>query len=579
MKHQKTIIILASIIVIIGIFSYISKQNRRMAGGPGKGLEQLTLHASEFPKSFNAFVNTSVDASTVFGLVYDTLMEIDYNTLEFQPLIAKSIKVSRDKKEFTVNIDHRAKWADGKQITAEDVIFTFDTIMDPKNQTSVQRMFYSRFERPEFIDKHTVRFVAKTVHYNNQIALVDFTVLPKHLFDGKDFNKDFTMNLPAGSGPYTLSEVKEGRYYILTRRKDYWADCLPHHRRTYNFNRIMYKVIRDDGVAFEAFKKGEFDIFTSITGKRWVTETKSDRFQRNWIVKQKIYNYAPKGIYGLALNMRKPIFKDVRVRQALFHLLDRKTILEKLEYNQYQPLASYWPSLHGSNSPNPVVEYDPNLAKRLLKEAGYNQLDKNGYLMDSNGGRLEFTISYATDLYEKHLTLFSDACKQVGVKVNLERISWATLIKKMDEYKFDTVMMGWRAALFGEPEQLWHSKHASEIGGSNLPGYQNPEVDKLIDSMPPIFDVNKRNTIVKKIDSLIYNDTPYILFWWSNYSPIFYKNIFGMPKTVFPKYSSGSIIKYWWFDPVKVKKYQDAVQKNRPLSPVPEEVYYDQSLK
>lgn len=579
MKHKKTIIVLASSIILVGIFSYISNQNRQIGGGPGKLPGQLTLHTSEFPKSFNAFVDSTVDASTVFGLVYDTLMEIDLNTLEFQPLIAKSIEISTDKKVFTVNIDPRAKWADGKEVTAEDVIFTFDTIMDPKNLTSVQRMFYSRFERPEMIDKYTVKFKAKTVHYNNQIALVDFSVLPKHLFGGKDFNKDFTMNLPAGSGPYTLSEVKEGRYYILTRRKDYWADILPHHRRTYNFDRIMYKVIRDDGVAFEAFKKGEFDIYTSITGKRWVTETKSERFQKNWIVKQKIYNYAPKGIYGLALNIRKPVFKDVRVRRALFHLLDRKTILDKLEYNQYEPLASYWPSLQGSNSPNPMVEYDSDLAKRLLKEAGFNRLDKNGYLINDQGEPLQFTISYATDLYEKHLTLFGDACKQVGVKVNLERISWATLIKKMDEYKFDAVMMGWRAALFGEPEQLWHSKHAAEIGGSNLPGYQNPEVDKLIDSMPPVFDANERNKIIQKIDRLIYQDTPYILFWWSNYSPVFYKNIFGMPKTVLPKYSSGGIIKYWWFDSVKVKKYQDASQKNRALPPVAEEVYYDKSLK
>ncbi len=584
MKNKRTIIILVGIIMLIGFFSYISKQNKQISsGGSGNVPNQLSLYNSEFPKSFNYFVDGSVDSAIVFGLVYETLMELDPNTLEYQPLIAKSIETSKDKKSFTVIIDSRAKWADGQQITTDDILFTFDTIMDPKNLTPVQRMFYSRFERPEIIDKYTVLFKAKTVHYNNLIALVDFSVLPKHLFEGKDFNKSFTMNLPPGSGPYVLSEVKEGRYYELTRRKDYWADQLPHHKRTYNFARIKFKVIRDEEVAFEAFKKGDFDIFVDITGKRWATETNSEQFQKNWIVKQKIYNYAPQGIYGLALNMRKSLFQDLRVRQAIFHLLDRKTMLEKFEYNQFESLSSYWPSLYGSNKSNPSIEYNPILAKKLLKEAGFTRLDKDGYLINDQGKNLEFTISYATDIYEKHLTLFVEDCKQIGVKVNLERISWATLIKKMDEYKFDTVMMGWSGTLFGEPEQLWHSKYAAELGGSNLPGYKNPEVDRLIDSMPPVFDVNERNKIIKKIDTIIYRDTPYVLFWGRNYSPLFYKNIFDTPKTVLSKYNSSrylsDIIVYWRFDPVKYKKYEEALKSKTSLRSVQEEIFYDKLAK
>lgn len=575
MKQKRTIVIIACLILLIVFFSYIVNQNRRIAGGPGNVPGQLTLHTSEFPKSFNAFVNNSTDASAVFNLVYDTLMELDYDTLEFKPLIAKEIAASADKKVFTVKLDPRAKWADERPIVADDVLFTYETIMNPANQTSVQRMFYSRFDPPIKVDDYTVVFKTKTVHYNNFIALADMTILPKHLFEGKDFNQSFNMSLPPGSGPYILDEVKEGRYYVLKRRKNYWADQLPHRQGTYNFERIKYKVIRDDNVAFEAFKKGEFDIFTSISGKRWVTETDSERFQKNWIVKQKIFNYAPKGIYGLAFNMRNPLFQDRRVRQAIFHLLDRKTILEKLEYNQFQPLSSYWPSLYGSEPGNPVVEYDPVKAKQLLEEAGFNRLE-NGVLTNQQGERLEFTISYANEPYEKHLTLFADSCKQAGVKVNLERVSWATLIKKMDEYKFDMVMIGWSSALFGEPEQLWHSKHAEDIGGSNLAGFKNPEVDRLIDSMPPIFDANKRNEIIKKIDALIYRDTPYVLFWWRNYTAIFYKNIFEMPKTVLPKYSSGGIIRNWRFDPVKIKQYEEAVKKREPLPEVPVEIYYDQ---
>ena len=580
MKHFNRAIVIILIVAIVGGFSltgYAIQLSNTPVGDPNaKRGGQLNLNTSDFPKSFNSYVNTSVDAGVVFNLVYDTLLELNYNTLEYQPLLAKSIDISSDKEEFIVNIDPRAKWADGKPVTSDDVKFTYDVIMNPKNLTSVQRMIYSRFNQPEIINKLTIKFTAKTVHYNNLNNLADFHILPKHLFEGKDFNKDFNMSLPPGSGPYTLSEVKEGRYYIFTRRKDYWADQLPHHRGLYNFERIKYKVIRDDSVAFEAFKRGDFDAFTGITGKRWVKETNSIHFKKNWILKQKVYNYAPSGFGGLAINMRRPLFQDQRVRQALFYLLDRKTILEKLEYNEALPLTSYWPSLYGFKPANFPVNYDPKEAKKLLNEAGYTRLDKDGYLMNQKGERLEFTILNPTEEYEKHFTIYMDDCKKVGVKVNLELVSWATLIKKTEEYKFDMVCLAWSADPFEDPEQLWHSKHINEVGASNLSGYKNLGVDRLIDSLPPIFDANKRNEVIKKIDSIIYRDVPYILFWGSNSYHLLYKNVFGMPKTVFPKYSSG-IAKYWWIDPVKLKKYQEAVKKGKNLPPVPEEVYFDKN--
>jgi ABC-type oligopeptide transport system substrate-binding subunit len=191
---------------------------------------------------------------------------------------------------------------------------------------------------------------------------------------------------------------------------------------------------------------------------------------------------------------------------------------------------------------------------------------------------LEFTIFYVIEENETFLTLFVDTCKKTGVKVNLSRMSWATMIKKMDEYKYDALVVGWTGTNFDDPEQLWHSKHITEIGGSNLPGYNNPKVDRMIDSLPPVFDLQQRIKTIKAIDRILYDDTPYILFWGRDYSWLFYKNIFGHPKTVFQKYSGG-IIKYWWFDPAKAKRYKDAVRNNTALPQEPEKVYYDQSIK
>lgn len=574
-KGKSRIILI--IIAVCSIFGLLLHGNlSRPSGSETGGEGQLTLHTSEFPKSFNYMVNNSADAAAVFDLVYDTLLEKDLNTLEYQPLIAESWTVSEDKKEFTFKIDPRAKWSDGQPITAADVKFTYDTIMDPKNLTSVLRLYYGRFNPPEVIDTHTVKFSAKTVHYKNFEALAGFTVLPRHLMEGKDFNKAFTMSLPGSSGPYRLSEVKEGRYYVLTRNQDYWADQLPHHKGTFNFAKIKYKVMAPN-VAFEAFKRGDFDIFDQITAKRWVTETNSEPFQKNWIIKQKVYNSLPRGFMGLALNLRKPLFKELKVRQALMHLLDRQTIIEKLLYGEYLPLNSYWQSFFGEKA-NPEFGYDPAAAQQLLAESGYKKLDKDGYLINSAGQKLEFTILYVSEESEKYLTLFKESCKKVGVKVNLQRLSWATMIKQMDKYQFDAALFAWTGTLSPDPEQLWHSKHRDETGGSNLPGYQNPAVDRLIDSLPAIFDAQQRLAIIKQIDGLIYKDVPYLLFWTTDHSKIFYKNIFAMPKTVFAKYGSG-IIRYWRFDPEKVKKYREAVRTGRALPAQPVEVHYDQAAQ
>ncbi len=540
----------------------------------------LNLQTSQFPKSFNSFTTVTTDTLTVFGLVYEPLLELHPVTLEYQPLIAKKWTMSDDKRIFTFKIDPRAKWADGKPITATDVKFTYDTIMNPKNLTSVQRLYYSRFNEPEIIDQYTVKISARTVHFKNLEALAGLNILPKHLFEGKDFNKAFNMSLPPGSGPYILSEVKEGRYFVLTRRKNYWADQLLSHRGTYNFQKIKFKVM-DTNVAFEAFKKGEFDIYDEIPAKRWVTESNTKQFQKNWLVKQKIFNYAPRGFVGLAMNMRRPIFQDVRVRQALCYLIDRKTLIKKLVFSQSQPYTSYWPSSYGvKEEANPMIEYNPEGAKKLLQELGYTRLDKDGYRMDKNGKRLEFTILYYSNNWEKYLTPYLDSCKQVGVKVNLEMLSWATLLKRQDEYNFDMVLVGWAGQLFEDPEQLWYSKHADEIGSSNIPGYKSAEVDRLIDSLSPIFDPAKRTEIIKKIDRIIYRDYPYVLLWGNDYAKIFYKNVFGKPKTIFSKYTGDSsntadIISYWWYDSIKAKRYQEAVAKNKPLPAEPVEIYYD----
>lgn len=561
------------ILGLILILSSACSGPSNSSGGSSK--EELVLHAAEFPKSFNYFINNASDASEVFNLVYESLMELDYETLEYQPLIAESWTIAPDKKEFIIKLNPTARWGDGTPITAADVRFTYDTIMNPDNLTSVLRLYYSRLNPPEILDDRTVKFTTKSVHYKNFEMIAEFNVLPKHLMEGRDFNKAFNMSLPEGSGPYNLSEVKEGRYYVLTRKQNYWADELPQRQNTYNFAKIRYKVMNPD-VAFEAFKRGDFDIFDAITAKRWMEDTKSDHFTKNWIVKQKFFNYAPRGFQGIALNMRRVPFNDSRVRRALAHLLNREQILAKIMYGEYRPLNSYFPALYEKGeTANPPLTFDPERAKELLAEAGYDRLDSEGFLINAQRRRLAFSIAYVGQDNERYLTVFAEDCRQAGIKVDLKRMSWATLLKEMDSYNFDAVLSAWSGVLFPDPEQLWHSSYVNETGGSNLSGYQNPEVDRLIQTLPEIFDAAERTRMLKQLDRLIYREVPYILFWEADYSRLIYKNIFAQPAGSFSKYGV-QILRHWRFDPEKVKRYREAVREKTALPAEPEEIHYEE---
>lgn len=540
----------------------------------------ITLFYGAFPKSFNYYLDNNAFTALVFYLMHNTL--ITSHPLDLSPIpgIAKSWEISPDKKVFTFYLDPEARWSDGKPITAHDVLFTYDVLMNPKNLTSIMRIGLSRFEKPKIIDDHTVRFTAKTVHWENFRYFTGFAVLPKHILEGRDFNKQ-NFEFPVVSGPYKIKELKKGRYIELARRKDWWAKDDPMNIGQYNFDMLRFKTIRERLAAFELFKKGGIDFFPVYTAKRWHTETDSEKFQKNWIVKQRAYNFNPPGFQGFAMNIRRPLFSDVRVRKALAHLINRKLMNEKLMYNEYFMLNSYFTDIYLSLEaiPNKLIEYDLDKARALLKEASWTDTDSEGYLV-KDGQRFEFTILMRNQSVEKFFTIYLEDLKKVGIKANLQLVSMSTWFKKMGEYKFDMTWSAWSVPTLKNPESMWHSKQADEPAGNNITGFKNPEVDRLIEEQKTIFDVNKRHEICKQIDKILFREHPYALLWAINNTRLLYWNKFGKPKTVLDKYSNESAaITYWWYDAEKDKRLKEAMSKGKALPPEPAEVHFSDFFK
>jgi microcin C transport system substrate-binding protein len=496
-------------------------------------------------------------SAEISGLLFEPLVQMDPLKNEPVGVLAESWEISEDGKSFTFHIDPRARWSDGKAISAADIQFYYDVLMNPKHMTSIFRVGLKRLKRPEVIDSLTLRVVAESDHWQNFWEAAGLVAFPRQVWEGKDFNKE-RFDFPVVSGPYKLGTLKKDRFVSLFARDDWWGRQKKSNAGQYNFSELKYRFINDRNKALEALKKGDLDILPIYTSSIWMKQTDFDAVQKGWVVRQKIVNSEPVGFQGMAINMRRERFQDVRVRKALELLLDRKTINKQYMYNQYFLLNSYYPDLYPNkqNPKIPVVEFNPDKARALLKEAGWLVNEQGKLAKDGK----EFSLSFITSMEDRrHLTRYQEDLQAVGFTVNIEKMSMATVRKRLEKYDYDMYWTAWGAGRLRDPEGQWHSSTADQMAGSNLPGVKDAVVDSLIEAQKHEASLDKRNEILRQIDKRLMETIPYVLLWQAGHHRILYWNQFGMPKTVFDKYNrEDSAIRYWWFDAGKQAALENA---------------------
>lgn len=540
---------------------------------------EINVYAHQYPQSFNYYLDNNVLSGELFGNMYETLIGLDPVTAEFVPGLASHWTISDDKKVFTFTIDERATWSDGKPVTAQDVVFTYQTLMDPKNLTGPHKVGLDNFAVPEALDERTVRFSAKEVHWRNLMLCGTMLILPRHAMEGQDFNK-ILFEFPVISGPYRLGEVSEGRLVKMERRDDWWGRDLPRNLHSANFQTLIYRFFADTENAYESFRRGIIDVFPVYMARLWVNETTGERFEKNWIVKQKVYNYNPIGFQGFAMNMRRAPFDDIHVREALAHLLDRDKMNSTIMYSQYFLHKSYYEDLYNEATPceNPVFDFSKDKARELLAEAGWKTNPKTGKL--EKDGK-EFVINFLTrdPSTDKFLAIYGEDLKDAGITLNIDRKDWAAWSKDMDEFNYDMTWAAWGSGIFKDPESMWHSREAERVSGNNITRFRNAEVDAMIEQQKELFDINERNALLRKIDAIITREVPYILLWNINYTRLLYWNKFGTPPQVLSKFGDErSAMSLWWYDEDAAQELNEAMAEGRALPPRPPEVKYDEVM-
>lgn len=537
---------------------------------------QISIFAGQYPKSLNYYLDNNSFTAEVFGAMFETLLGMHPVTVEYEPGLAIKWSISDDKKTFEFTIDRKARWSDGRPITAEDVKWTFDAILDPRNLTGPHKVSLERFESPQIVDSHTVRFNAKDVHWMNLGAAGGFHILPAHILRDKDFNK-INFEFPVVSGPYQLGKINEGVFLTLRRRTDWWNRDALSAQGTGNFETMKFRFYAERENAFEAFKKGEVDLFPIYTSRIWVNETKGRKFSQSWIVKQKIHNHKPIGFQGFAMNMRKPPFDDIRVRRAMAHLLDRPKMNSTLMYSQYFLHRSYFEDLYDKNHPcpNEPIEFDKGKARELLKEAGWQVNPATGFLK-KDGNRFSFKFLTRSASTDKFLAIYAEDLKDAGIELIIDRKDWAAWARDMNEFNYQMTWAAWSSGVFKNPESMWSSKEADRRSGNNITGFKDRIVDELIEQQKSIFNITERNEIYRQIDQIVYDAFPYVLLWNTDYTRLLYWNKFGTPDTVLSKYGDEtSAYWYWWIDEDSEADLKDAMSTGTPLPLKEPAIFFD----
>ncbi len=538
---------------------------------------EFSFWSGAFPKSLNYYLDTTVTSSYLFNLIFETLLSTNGLTLEFEPNLAGSWSVSEDRTTFEFRLGERAVWSDGVPVSAHDVAWTFDAIIDPKNLTGPHKIAFERFHRPEVLNEKTIRFKAREVHWKNLLSLGSFHVLPSHAFKDLDFNK-INFEFPVVGGPYQVESMKEGIALTLKRRTDWWQRSRESTRGIANFDRLKFRFFNERENAFAEFKTGNLDFYPVYTASRWATETTGETYDNNWLIKQEVYNYNPIGFQGFAMNLRRAKFADRRVRLALAYLLNRSKMNQTIMHESYFLHQCYFEDLYNEQTPcqGPKIRFDKEIARRLLQEAGW-QANENTGLLEKEGQ--PFTIRFLTrsQSSDKFLAIYQEDLNDAGIRLEIVRKDWAAWVKDMDEFNFDMTWAAWSASLYKDPESLWHSREADRAGGQNISGYKNPEVDTMVDALRTEFDINKRHAIVREIDTILANDIPYVLLWNLNYRRLLFWNKFGTPKTVLPKFSGeAGAYSFWWYDEDSAADLEYARETGEPLPGRDEIIRFDE---
>ncbi len=545
------------------------------------GTLRLAAVSSSGFDSLNPYIIKGVSAAglTLLGrnYLYDSLTtQADDEPFTQYGLIAEQIEMPADRSWVTFYINPKARFQDGKAITAEDVLFSFELLTTQGHP--LYATYYHDVIQSEALDELTVKFSFRNGE-NKELPLImgQLPILPKHYWQGREFNKS-SLEIPVGSGPYSISEVDPGRAIVYQRNPDYWGKDIAVNKGRYNFDTIRYDYYRDNNVALEALKSNEFDLRIENTSKTWHTAYTGPQFDSGQIIKAEIEHQNPTGMQGFVFNIRQPYFSDPLVRRALSYAFDFEWTNKQLFYGAYSRTTSYFSNseLASSGLPSreelailepfreqlpaelftkayqvPTTNGDGNIrnnlrqAQRLLKQAGWT-IKNNQLTNDRSGETMTFEIMLIAPEFERIVLPFKKNLERLGIEAAIRVVDTQQYVNRINSFDFDMIVgtFGQSNSPGNEQRDFWHSSEADRPGSRNRIGIKNPVIDELIKL---VINAPDREALIHRTRAL-----DRVLLWGHYVIPqyhtrkyrVAYWDKFSRP-AINPKFALG--LDNWWF--------------------------------
>jgi microcin C transport system substrate-binding protein len=503
--------------------------------------------------------------------------------------IAQTIEMPANKLWVAFELRPEAKFSDGVPLTAEDIAWTYNTLLAqgrPSFRIQMADVKDVVVENP-----HRVVFHFKS-NENRELPLIlgGIPILPKHFFDGRDFTKPL-VDPPVGSGPYRIASFELGRSVVFERRADWWAANLPTAKGTNNFDRVRIEYFRDTTVAMEAFKAGQTDLRSENISKNWATAYDFPAVQKGWVIKGDFKHHLPTGMQGYIMNTRRPAFADPLVRQAMDEAFDFEWENKNLFYNSYVRTDSYFsnsdlassgipegdelkllepyrkelpPALFTEPFKLPVTDGTGNnreqlrRALKLLEQAGWTVKDRK--LVDKNGQQMSFTILLDDPSLERPALPYVQQLQKLGIDAHVRTVDPAQYQHLTDDFDFDMTMIVYPESDIpgNELRDYFTCAAAKAQGSGNWGGICDPAVDALVEGVVTAQDRQTLTTAARALDRVLLWRWYLVPNWDSNSFHVAYWDRFGHPDKPIRQ---GFNFDTWWVDPTKSAAIEAAKQQ------------------
>lgn len=485
------------------------------------------------------YLSTDSASHEVAGLVFTAPLRYDKN-LEPEPWAAKSWSIHDGGRRLRFTLRPGILWEDGVELTAADVEFTWRIVTDPKTGSPYAEDF-SRVKEFRLLDKYSFEVIYEEFFARAVVSWMS-PILPRHILEGQDLRRTSFSRKPVGAGPYRLKKWEPGSSIVLEASPTYFGGRP-------GIERVIYRVIPDNTTMFMEARTGRLDVM-NLDPLQYLRQTSGPFWEKEY----RKYRYLSSAYIFLGFNLQHPFFKDVRVRRAISHAINRDDLVKGALLGQgIAAYGPYKPGTWAAHAGLKPVQEDLQEAKRLLAEAGF-ALNEKGQ-MAKDGKALSFSILTNQGNEQRILTatLIQGQLARLGIEAKIRTVEWAAFIREfVHKGRYDAIILGWTIPHDPDIFQIWHSSQAHD-GGLNVTRYENPEVDKILEEARAVPERRKRQELYWRLQEILDKDQPYCFLFVPYALPIVQSRFHGIKPAL-----AGIMYNFEdWFVPEALRRYSN----------------------